>query len=249
LNRFIQFFSQKLCICIALNDTFLGIVAHHWAYHLLWVLMDMRSAAMEDNVTTPAQAVFGTPFILPGQFLDSSELPSDEFLTQFSPTLNAAKPLSARHNTAAAWRLLLRIPVILARALMVFVWGDRHVTSPAPTLLCWQSLYHFTLQIGGKTDKVSSLRLKACSEQRPHGAASAALAKGPPNRQSLLGFSPAMRYCSGLQGTFCPTTHSGTAPGKLPPGPLPWGLHVPPLHCKKGKFFCTLAGYGHIYDG
>jgi hypothetical protein len=30
LNRFIRFFSQKLCICIALNDTFLSIVAHHW---------------------------------------------------------------------------------------------------------------------------------------------------------------------------------------------------------------------------
>jgi hypothetical protein len=24
-----RFFSQKLCICIALNDTFLSIVAHH----------------------------------------------------------------------------------------------------------------------------------------------------------------------------------------------------------------------------
>ncbi len=31
LNRFIRYFSQKLCICIALNDTFLSIVAHHWS--------------------------------------------------------------------------------------------------------------------------------------------------------------------------------------------------------------------------
>jgi hypothetical protein len=30
LYRFIRFFSQKLCICIALNDTFLSIAAHHW---------------------------------------------------------------------------------------------------------------------------------------------------------------------------------------------------------------------------
>jgi hypothetical protein len=29
LYRFIRFFSQKLCICIALNDTFLRIAAHH----------------------------------------------------------------------------------------------------------------------------------------------------------------------------------------------------------------------------
>jgi hypothetical protein len=30
LYRFIRFFSQKLCICIALNDTFLSIAAQHW---------------------------------------------------------------------------------------------------------------------------------------------------------------------------------------------------------------------------
>jgi hypothetical protein len=32
LYRFIRFFSQKLCICIALNDTFLSIAAQHWFY-------------------------------------------------------------------------------------------------------------------------------------------------------------------------------------------------------------------------
>ncbi len=31
LYRYIQFFSPKLCICIALNDTFLSIAAHHWS--------------------------------------------------------------------------------------------------------------------------------------------------------------------------------------------------------------------------
>ncbi len=33
LYRFIRFFSQKLCICIALNDTFLSIAAHHCIYY------------------------------------------------------------------------------------------------------------------------------------------------------------------------------------------------------------------------
>ncbi len=41
--------------------------------------------------TTPA--VFGSPLILPSQFLDSPELPSGEFLKQFSQTLSAAEPL------------------------------------------------------------------------------------------------------------------------------------------------------------
>ncbi len=35
LYRFIRFFSQKFCICIALNDTFLSIAAHHWSY-MIW---------------------------------------------------------------------------------------------------------------------------------------------------------------------------------------------------------------------
>jgi hypothetical protein len=41
-------------------------------------------AAREDDNTTPAQAVFGSPLILPGKFLDSPELPSVEFHEQFS---------------------------------------------------------------------------------------------------------------------------------------------------------------------
>ncbi len=38
LYRFIRFFSQKLCICIALNDTFLSIAAHHCLLLCSWRL-------------------------------------------------------------------------------------------------------------------------------------------------------------------------------------------------------------------
>jgi hypothetical protein len=51
---------------------------------LLWVLLGLCLAAREDNNTAPTQAVFSSSLILPRQFLDSFELPSDEFLTQFS---------------------------------------------------------------------------------------------------------------------------------------------------------------------
>jgi transposase InsO family protein len=59
-------------------------------------------AAREDDGSTPTQAVFGSPLILPGQFLDSPELPSKIFLAQFSKTLSAAEHTGTRHNTAAA---------------------------------------------------------------------------------------------------------------------------------------------------
>jgi transposase InsO family protein len=65
--------------------------AANWMDHLPWVLLGLRSAAREDNNTNPAQAVFGSPLILPGQFLDSPELPSEQFLEQFSKTLSAAE--------------------------------------------------------------------------------------------------------------------------------------------------------------
>ncbi len=78
--------------------------AANWVDHLLWVFLGLRAAAREDDSSTPAQAVFGSPLILPGQFLDSPELPFKIFLEQFSKTLSAAEHTATRHNTAAARR-------------------------------------------------------------------------------------------------------------------------------------------------
>jgi hypothetical protein len=52
----------------------------NWVDHLLWVLLGLRAAPREDDGSTPAQEVFGTPLILPGQFLDSLEIPPKIFL-------------------------------------------------------------------------------------------------------------------------------------------------------------------------
>jgi transposase InsO family protein len=76
--------------------------AANWVDHLPWVLLGLRAAAREDDGSTPAQEVFGSPLILPGQFLDSPEIPPKTFLEQFSKTLSAAEHSATRHNTAAA---------------------------------------------------------------------------------------------------------------------------------------------------
>jgi hypothetical protein len=100
--------------------------------------------------------VFGSPLILPGQFLDSPELPSKNFLEQFSKTLSAAEHLSTRHNTAAAARRPQpQLPDDLARALMVFMRQYDHVTPlqalyDGPYAVLCLSLHHFTLRIGDK---------------------------------------------------------------------------------------------------
>ncbi len=78
--------------------------AANWVDHLPWVLLGLRAAAREDDGSTPAQEVFGSPLILPGQFLDSPEIPPKIFLEQFSKTLSAAEHSATRHNTTAARR-------------------------------------------------------------------------------------------------------------------------------------------------
>ncbi len=40
--------------------------AANWVYHLLWVLMGLCAAAREDDGSTHAQELFGSPLILPG---------------------------------------------------------------------------------------------------------------------------------------------------------------------------------------
>jgi hypothetical protein len=74
----VEFFHRRLK-----DGLWARCAAANWMDHLPFVLLGLRLAAREDNNNTPAQAVFGSPLILPRQFLDSLELPSVEFLEQF----------------------------------------------------------------------------------------------------------------------------------------------------------------------
>jgi hypothetical protein len=137
-----------------LKNTFRArCAAANWVDHLPWVLLGLRAAPREDDGSTPTQEVFGTPLILPGQFLDSPEIPPKVFLGQFSKTLSAAEHTATRHNTAAARQPLPRLPDDLARASMVFVRRDGHVPPlqplyDGPYAVIRRSLHHFTLRIG-----------------------------------------------------------------------------------------------------
>jgi hypothetical protein len=127
----------------------------NWVDHLPWVLLGLRTAGREDDSSTPAQAVFGSPLIIPGQFLDSPELPSKIFLEQFSKTLSAAEQTGTTHNTSAARRPPPQLLDDLAHAPTVFVRWDGHVPLLQPLYdvlytAIRRSLHHFTLRIGDK---------------------------------------------------------------------------------------------------
>jgi hypothetical protein len=45
-----------------------------WSVHLPWVLLGLRAAQREDDKISPAQAVFSTPIVLTGQFLEEKQM-------------------------------------------------------------------------------------------------------------------------------------------------------------------------------
>ncbi len=52
------------------------LAALDWPLHLPWVLMGLRAAPTEDTGVSAAEIVSSTPLVLPGQILDTEELPS-----------------------------------------------------------------------------------------------------------------------------------------------------------------------------
>jgi hypothetical protein len=127
VEHFHRHFKNNLRACCA---------AANWVDHIPWVILVLRAAAREDNSTTPAQAVCSSPLILPGQFLDSPELPPKIFLEQFSKTQSAAKhhphgQSAAKHHPHG--QVLPLQPLY-----------------DSPYTVLRRSLHHFTLRIGDK---------------------------------------------------------------------------------------------------
>ncbi len=63
LYRFIRFFSQQLCICNALNDTFLSIAAHHWLY-VTGAKVDNKTGAQVSKWVQSTSHIFASLLIL-----------------------------------------------------------------------------------------------------------------------------------------------------------------------------------------
>jgi hypothetical protein len=138
--------------------------AKDWSAHLPLVMLGIRSAWRPDSEYSPAEAVYGTQPLLPGQFLTAEDPPPPSFLSDLQQLLaNRTAPPTAHHNTPAP----LQLPEDLLQARHVLVRKDGHVPPLAaaydgPFLVLERSLRTFKLQIGNKTENVSTLRLKAC---------------------------------------------------------------------------------------
>ena len=59
-----------------------------WAAELPWVLLGLRSTPREDTNISPAQALYGTPLVLPNQYLSiNDEQTMNEFIIQIDNIL------------------------------------------------------------------------------------------------------------------------------------------------------------------
>jgi hypothetical protein len=136
--------------------------AADWASHLPWVLLALRAAPHDDSGRSPAEALYGTPLVLPGQYLDATAgpPPSPDFFRELTQTLHSGRQLHVPDM------LPQQLPPDLVQADMVFVRNDavQPPLSPiysGPYRVLERSLRYFKLQIGDRSDTVSTLRLKA----------------------------------------------------------------------------------------
>jgi hypothetical protein len=72
-----------------------------WSEELPCVLLGLRVQPREDYGLSPAEAVFGTPIVLPNKFLQNKEMSVDAIIKNVSKTLHVPAVSLPRHNSSA----------------------------------------------------------------------------------------------------------------------------------------------------
>jgi hypothetical protein len=124
-------------------------------------MLGIRASFREDSKFSPAEAVFGSQLILPGQFINTAESPS--FLNDLQTTVTGRRPPPTRYNSAPAPSTLPE-ELLLARFVLVHRDGAQPLLSPVydgPYRMLERSTHFLLLEMGERTDKVPTLRLKA----------------------------------------------------------------------------------------
>jgi hypothetical protein len=144
------------------------VAAAYWHDHLPWVMLGIRASFREDREFSPAEAVFASQLILPGQFINTAELTSRSFLSDLQITMTGHPPPPTRHNTATAPSTLPE-ELLLAHFDLVRRYGAQPPLSPiydGPYIVLEWSTHFILLEMGDRTDKVPTLCLKAAGHQR-----------------------------------------------------------------------------------
>jgi hypothetical protein len=160
---------------------------------------------------SPAETVFGSQLILPGQFVNTAESPSPSFLKDLQTAMTGCPP-PTWHNSVPAPSTLPE-ELLLARFVLV---RSRHVSQvyDGPYRVLERSTHFFLLEMGERTDKVSTLRHKAARTlidaepaKPPHRGRP--VAQAPPVRAPP---SPQRGQPRQVTFSFPPTSHQHQQP-------------------------------------
>ena len=135
----------------------------NWIDELPWVLLGIRTAPKEDLGTSSAELVYGSPLVVPGDFVatpNSCETPM-EFLPKLREQVGFFRPIpTSQHCTPAS-----SVPRDLQHSSYVFIRRDAH-RSPlqcpyeGPYKVLSSGSKTFNVDRGGKIETVSIDRLK-----------------------------------------------------------------------------------------
>ena len=133
--------------------------------HLPWVLLGLRSTPTEDFATSASESVYGSDLILPNQFIEVQDPPSDQFYAELRKLMSEFRPVPARHNMSPTSNIPETIPAALSTCSMVLVRKDGCVPPLAPLYAGpYRVLSHsprtFKLQVGPREEVVSVQCLK-----------------------------------------------------------------------------------------
>jgi hypothetical protein len=88
------------------------LAAPTWTAHLPWMLLGLHAAPREEDNISPNQSVFGTPIVLPGQFLDADTNVNEREFFLLNSQMNWVLPKLLRQCTTVqglvtCWRSCL----------------------------------------------------------------------------------------------------------------------------------------------
>ena len=127
-----------------------------WFDHLPLVMLGLWTTPHDKTGFSASQAVYRAPLCLPGEFLDSVDMPLREFLNRIQSSFRSLT-LPPPHHIATS---SARVPANLASAEYVFVCKETSIQplsqfyrGPYRVLSCQDKV--FFLEIGSKQDTVS----------------------------------------------------------------------------------------------
>jgi hypothetical protein len=194
--------------------------------HLPWVLLGFRISRGEDSEFSPAEAVFGSQLILPGQFLSAPESPSPSFLHDFQGVLAGRSPLQTRHHTTPSPTTLPE-DLLLSRFVLVRRDAVQPPLSPlydGPFLVLERSLHFFKVQIGTRTEVISTHRLKPCHTPEDAQPAEPPRRGRPPNAArppAVVRHHKLSGSCQKKRVSFADPVATSLPPPPLRPPPAP----------------------------